>query len=87
MRARSRSSITIEGGSSLKVVAMVQLRNPHPGAILRHEFLDEIGILGWTAQGKLLRALQAREIERVGGGTPIKVDVRILAATNRDLLQ
>jgi transcriptional regulator with GAF, ATPase, and Fis domain len=48
-------------------------------------FLDEIGILGWTAQGKLLRALQEREIERVGGGQPIQVDVRVVAATNLDL--
>ena len=48
-------------------------------------FLDEIGILGWAAQGKLLRALQEREIERVGGGQPTKVDVRVVAATNLDL--
>ncbi|MBW7933354.1 MAG: sigma-54-dependent Fis family transcriptional regulator [Gemmatimonadaceae bacterium] len=48
-------------------------------------FLDEVGDLGPEAQSKLLRAIEAREIERVGGGRPIKVDVRILAATNRDL--
>ncbi|MET3604424.1 transcriptional regulator with GAF, ATPase, and Fis domain/predicted hydrocarbon binding protein [Sphaerotilus sulfidivorans] len=48
-------------------------------------FLDEIGILGWTAQGKLLRALQEREIERVGGTQTVRVDVRVVAATNLDL--
>ncbi|WP_291161509.1 sigma-54-dependent transcriptional regulator [Gemmatimonas sp. UBA7669] len=48
-------------------------------------FLDEVGDLGAEAQAKLLRAIEAREIERVGGGKPIKVDVRILAATNKDL--
>jgi transcriptional regulator with GAF, ATPase, and Fis domain len=48
-------------------------------------FLDEVGDLGPDAQAKLLRAIEAGEIERVGGGKPIKVDVRILAATNKDL--
>ncbi len=48
-------------------------------------FLDEVGDLGLEAQAKLLRAIEAREIERVGGGKPIKVDVRIIAATNKDL--
>lgn len=48
-------------------------------------FLDEIGILSMTAQGKLLRALQEREIERVGGSHAQKVDVRVIAATNLDL--
>jgi two-component system nitrogen regulation response regulator NtrX len=48
-------------------------------------FLDEVGDLGAEAQAKLLRALEAGEIERVGGGEPIPVDVRILAATNKDL--
>lgn len=48
-------------------------------------FLDEVGDLGAEAQAKLLRAIEAREIERVGGGKPIKVDVRIVAATNKDL--
>jgi two-component system nitrogen regulation response regulator NtrX len=48
-------------------------------------FLDEVGDLGPEAQAKLLRAIEAKEIERVGGGKPIKADVRILAATNKDL--
>jgi len=48
-------------------------------------FLDEVGDLGLEAQAKLLRAIEAREIERVGGGKSIRVDVRIIAATNKDL--
>ncbi|HEY0970796.1 MAG TPA: sigma-54 dependent transcriptional regulator [Gemmatimonadales bacterium] len=48
-------------------------------------FLDEVGDLGAEAQAKLLRAIEAHEIERVGGGKPIRVDVRIVAATNKDL--
>jgi transcriptional regulator with GAF, ATPase, and Fis domain len=48
-------------------------------------FLDEIGDLNLTAQAKLLRALQERVIERVGGRRAIPVDVRVLAATNKDL--
>jgi two-component system nitrogen regulation response regulator NtrX len=48
-------------------------------------FLDEVGDLGADAQAKLLRAIEAGEIERVGGGKPIPVDVRIISATNMDL--
>lgn len=48
-------------------------------------FLDEIGEMPTDLQVKLLRALQEREIERIGGKGVIKVDVRIIAATNRDL--
>ena len=48
-------------------------------------FLDEVGDLGQEAQAKLLRAIEAKEIERVGGAKPIRVDVRIISATNKDL--
>ena len=48
-------------------------------------FLDEIATLSLVAQGKLLRALQEGEIERVGGSRTLKVDVRVVAATNVDL--
>jgi DNA-binding NtrC family response regulator len=50
-------------------------------------FLDEIGELALSVQPKLLRALQQREIERVGGTGPIPVDVRVIAATHRNLAQ
>jgi two-component system nitrogen regulation response regulator NtrX len=47
--------------------------------------LDEIGDMPLDLQAKLLRVLEAREIERLGGGRPIPIDVRVLAATHRDL--
>jgi len=55
----------------------------HGGTIL----LDEISEISTTVQAKLLRVLQEREFERVGGGRTIKVDVRVIATTNRDLGQ
>jgi len=48
-------------------------------------FLDEIGELPLSLQAKLLRVLQERTFERIGGSTPIKCDVRVIGATNRDL--
>lgn len=48
-------------------------------------FLDEIGTMPKIMQTKLLRVLQEREIERVGGGLPIKIDVRVVAATNENI--
>ncbi|WP_276624495.1 sigma-54 interaction domain-containing protein [Syntrophomonas wolfei] len=57
---------------------------------LAHEgtlFLDEIGDLPFNLQVKLLRVLQSKEINRVGGRQALKVDTRILAATNRNLLE
>src|SRR5436309_176598 len=48
-------------------------------------FLDEVGDLGPDAQAKLLRAIEAKEIQRVGGNKVIRADVRIISATNHDL--
>jgi Nif-specific regulatory protein len=48
-------------------------------------FLDEVGELAPKVQAKLLRILQEKEFERVGGNKPISVDIRVIAATNRDL--
>jgi two-component system response regulator AtoC len=53
----------------------------HKGTI----FLDEIGDMSLNTQRKLLRVLQDKQFERVGGSTPVKVDCRVIAATNKDL--
>ena len=50
-------------------------------------FLDEIGEMPMATQARLLRVLQEGELERVGGSAPVKVDVRVIAATNRDLTE
>lgn len=55
----------------------------HKGSL----FLDEIGEVAPSVQAKLLRALQEGEVQRVGSDKPIMVDVRVIAATNRDLLE
>lgn len=55
----------------------------HGGTIL----LDELGDLSLAAQAKVLRLLEQKEVERLGGNEPIKVDVRIIGATNQDLEQ
>src|SRR4051812_27775339 len=63
--------------------------NPRVGQFQKADggtlFLDEIGDLSLTAQAKILRVLQERVVERVGGRMPTPVDVRLLAATNKDL--
>lgn len=60
---------------------MGRFERGHTGSI----FLDEIGELSLEAQIRMLRVLQEKELERVGGNEPIKVDVRIIAATHRNL--
>jgi transcriptional regulator with GAF, ATPase, and Fis domain len=66
-------------GAVARKIGKVELA--HGGTL----FLDEIGELPLALQARLLRVLQEREIDRVGGTKPIAVDVRIVAATNRDL--
>jgi len=66
------------GADTLKIG---RLETAHRGAI----FLDEIGNLTTHIQVKLLRIIQERKVERLGGKNPISIDVRIITATNRDL--
>jgi transcriptional regulator with GAF, ATPase, and Fis domain len=66
-------------GAIIKRIGRFELANE--GTI----FLDEIGDMSLSTQVKLLRVLQEREFERVGGNETIKVDIRVLAATNQDL--
>ena len=58
-----------------------KIQQAHGGTV----FLDEIGDMPFSIQAKILRLLQEKSIERIGGREPIPVDVRIVAATNRDL--
>ena len=58
-----------------------RFESAHQGSI----FLDEIGDMPLETQAKVLRILEERSFERVGGGTPVEVDVRVIAATHRDL--
>ena len=66
-------------GQSLQNTGKIEMAN---GGTL---FLDEIGEMALNLQAKLLRVLEEREFERVGGIRPIKADIRLIAATNRDL--
>ena len=66
-------------GAIARKIGRVELA--HEGTL----FLDEVGELPLDLQPKLLRALQEREIERLGGNRPIPVNMRLIAATNRDL--
>jgi transcriptional regulator with GAF, ATPase, and Fis domain len=74
-----------ERGAFTSAVALKRgkLEVAHGGTL----FLDEIGELALALQSKLLRVLQEREFERVGGTRPIQVDVRVIAATNRNIAE
>lgn len=66
-------------GATEKKIGKFELA--HKGTIL----LDEIGEMSATLQAKLLRVLQEKEVDRIGGKQPVSVDVRVIATTNRDL--
>lgn len=66
-------------GASVRHIG--RFERAHGGTLL----LDEISELELSLQAKLLRVIQEREVERVGGSTPIRVDVRLIATTNKDL--
>lgn len=68
-------------GASQRRVGKIELANG--GTV----FLDEIGDMPTSIQAKILRLLQERQVERLGGSHPISVDVRVIAATNKDLEQ
>ena len=67
--------------------AMTMRKGRFEGADKGTIFLDEIGEMTLGTQTKLLRILQEREFERIGSNTPIKVDIRVITATNRDLAE
>ncbi|MBI2115480.1 MAG: sigma-54-dependent Fis family transcriptional regulator [candidate division NC10 bacterium] len=96
--AGSRSTVMIYGksGTGKELVAKAVQKGAFTGAIATKVgkfelatggslFLDEVGSMRLDLQAKILRALQEREVERVGGTRTIKIDVRVIAATNRDL--
>lgn len=64
-----------------RIVKIGTLEQAHNGTLL----LDEVADMPLETQGKIVRALQEQTFERVGGGTRVKVDVRVIAATNREL--
>jgi DNA-binding NtrC family response regulator/tetratricopeptide (TPR) repeat protein len=99
---RDRAFIKVNCGALVETLLLSELfgheRGAFTGAMARKKgrfeaadggtiFLDEIGDISPKTQVALLRVLQEREFERVGGNLPIKVDVRILCATNRNLEQ
>jgi DNA-binding NtrC family response regulator len=99
---RDRTLVKVNCGALVETLLLSELfgheRGAFTGALQRKKgrfeaadggtiFLDEIGDISPKTQVALLRVLQEREFTRVGGNTPVKVDVRILCATNRNLEQ